>query len=89
MQKAENNVCPRCGGGVPSDERRGEYMGALSRVADVEICSMCGMDEAVAFLVTAGRENGLVPVEQWPIERDTVINRTAPFYFGQQANRSK
>ena len=47
VKKAINFVCPRCGGGVPTDERRGEYEGALSRIADLEICSNCGDDEAM------------------------------------------
>lgn len=40
--------CPRCGGGIPNDERRGEYMGALSRLDnETEICSQCGQDEGM------------------------------------------
>lgn len=40
-------TCPRCGGGIPNDERPGAYPGALSRYDDTtEICSACGSDEA-------------------------------------------
>lgn len=40
--------CPRCGGGIPSDEREGEYPGALSRVDnETEICSKCGRAEGM------------------------------------------
>lgn len=39
--------CPRCGGGVPNDEARGEYPGALSRFDnETYICSQCGQNEA-------------------------------------------
>ena len=47
MLKATNNICPRCGGGVPNDERKGEYPGALSRTDNqTEVCSDCGTMEA-------------------------------------------
>ena len=45
--KAKNHVCPRCGGNVPNDRDKGRYPGALSRVANYEICSQCGTDEAI------------------------------------------
>lgn len=42
-----NTTCPRCGGGIPSDEETGAYPGALSRYDSVtEICSACGELEA-------------------------------------------
>lgn len=75
MEKAFGNVCPRCGGGVPNDEQRGAYPGALSRVADVEICSICGEDEAVAYLFTEGEFNGMVPKSEWPIDREAMLAR--------------
>lgn len=75
MEKAVDNICPRCGGGVPNDDQRGAYMGALSRVADVEICSICGEDEAIAYLFTQGEFNGLVPQSEWPIDREAMLAR--------------
>lgn len=40
--------CRRCGGGVPNDERAGEYPGALSRLDNqTYICSRCGEEEAM------------------------------------------
>lgn len=47
MIKAKDNKCPRCGGLVPNSSMVGKYPGALSRVADYEICSSCGEDEAM------------------------------------------
>lgn len=49
--------CPRCGGSVPQRNNmktRGRYVGALSRVRDVYICSECGTEEA---LLQFGGEN--------------------------------
>jgi hypothetical protein len=44
-----NGDCPICGGGIPNDLLRGEYPGALSRVDNLtEICSDCGVSEALA-----------------------------------------
>ena len=44
----DDNTCPRCGGGIPSDEKRGQYPGALSRLDnETWICSECGTDEAM------------------------------------------
>lgn len=62
MNSATDNVCPRCGGMVPNNLQPGAYPGAGSRVTtdrSIEICSRCGVDEAV------GR--GTVPPEYWPI----------------------
>lgn len=45
-----NLICPRCGHFVPTDERPGEYPGALSRYTElgsIEVCSACGTDEAM------------------------------------------
>lgn len=43
-----DNTCPRCLGGIPSDERRGQYPGAISRFDnETEVCSKCGQDEAM------------------------------------------
>lgn len=44
----DGHTCPRCKGGIPNNERRGAYMGALSRRDSVtEICSDCGNAEAM------------------------------------------
>lgn len=77
MKNAENNICPRCLGAVPTEAAKGEYPGALSRVADVEICSLCGQDEAVGGMFS--NENALIPQDQWPLSREDVERRTAPF----------
>jgi hypothetical protein len=40
--------CPRCHHGIPNDEFRGEYPGALSRRDNkTYICSECGTKEAL------------------------------------------
>jgi len=44
----DSHTCPICSGGVPTDERRGEYPGALSRFDNERcICSVCGQAEAL------------------------------------------
>lgn len=73
--RAEDGNCPRCGGGIPTDENRGEFPGALSRVAAVEICSMCGEDEALAHFLTEGLISGLIPVSEWPVDRESMKRR--------------
>lgn len=41
-------MCPICGGCIPDNENVGKWMGAISRRAPhVEICSMCGIVEAL------------------------------------------
>jgi len=53
------NTCPRCGGGIPNDQQRGQYQGALSRWTrgehdtPVYVCSACGQDEAMIQLHAA------------------------------------
>jgi RNA polymerase subunit RPABC4/transcription elongation factor Spt4 len=80
MKKAENHICPRCQGPVPSAEHIGEYPGALSRTDnETEVCSACGTDEA--FENAFGREtemDGLpvrvhtcTPQHRWPIDKRT------------------
>lgn len=42
-----DHTCPRCNGGIPNDDQRGQYSGAISRLDNsTEICSSCGVDEA-------------------------------------------
>ncbi len=62
-------ICPRCGGGIPDNEHRGEYPGALSRTDDrTEICSNCGNLEAIEQmhprLSGFGSEN-IMPQSEW------------------------
>jgi hypothetical protein len=41
--------CPSCDGYIPNNENIGAYSGAISRKDNsTEICSACGMDEALA-----------------------------------------
>jgi len=50
--------CPRCGGGIPNDECRGLYPGALSRKDnETEICSNCGAAEALEDFLDAAMED--------------------------------
>lgn len=60
-----NNLCPRCNLSlIPNNETPGAYPGAISRVDnETEICSGCGMDEAM----TVWFEGFLAPIEEWPV----------------------
>lgn len=52
QKRREGIECPRCGGLIPNDKTPGLYPGALSRVDnETEICSECGLDEALSDLV--------------------------------------
>jgi len=45
----DNPICPSCDGFIPSNENPGAYPGAISRKDNsTEICSACGMAEALA-----------------------------------------
>ena len=55
-------LCPRCA--LPRLRADRPALNAMSRVADVHICSPCGSDEAVRDFDGAGP----VPVDEWPIE---------------------
>ena len=47
-EPTDPHPCPRCRGGIPNNEQRGEYPGALSRSDNkTEICSGCGQEEAM------------------------------------------
>jgi hypothetical protein len=63
MIKAKNAVCPRCGNSVPNSSKKGKYPGSLSRFSDYEICSYCGMDEAIREFT----EQDQIPIEKWYI----------------------
>lgn len=78
VKRAVLATCPRCLGPVPNAEYQGRFSGALSRVAPVEICEDCGMDEGMAALLTGGAVNGLVPVAAWPLDREAIVERLAP-----------
>ena len=73
--EAMAHACPRCGGGIPNDEQRGLYPGAVSRttrdpaVEDVEVCSNCGTQEALEEFAGV-----LVPQRQWPVPPDTGLD---------------
>ena len=61
MDVVNARICPRCLGYIPSNEEPGAYPGAGSRYnRSIEICSWCGVDEAM------GR--GVIPPDQWPID---------------------
>ena len=48
--------CARCGGGVPSDQHRGEFAGVMSRFDnETYICTACGRDEAVLLAKNPGK----------------------------------
>lgn len=59
-----DNLCPRCGGAVPNNERPGAYLGALSRTDNrTIICSPCGTEEALLDFAT-----GELPDQiHWPV----------------------
>ena len=59
-----DNLCPRCGGAIPSNERPGAYVGALSRTDnDTYVCSACGTEEALLDFAT-----GQLPDQtHWPV----------------------
>lgn len=64
MKKAPNNICPRCTGPVPNAERKGEYIGAMSRTDnETEVCSACGTAEAMEEFTGSG----LTPQTNWPV----------------------
>jgi ribosomal protein S27AE len=51
--KTEAKKCPKCSNFIPSNEHAGEYPGAISRRdSKTEICSACGVDEALEDFFT-------------------------------------
>ena len=47
-EKMKEHDCPLCFRGIPNDERRGEYIGALSRYDnETYVCSQCGSLEGM------------------------------------------
>jgi ribosomal protein L37AE/L43A len=58
-QKDGETVCPRCGLPLMSERL---HTNALSRQADVYVCNMCGMDEALRAMT-----KNILPFEEWDI----------------------
>lgn len=47
------HTCPRCERGIPNDEQRGAYSGAISRLDNrTEVCTSCGIEEAMIDFTT-------------------------------------
>lgn len=61
-QKDGVHICPRCGRMTVKDRL---HTNALSRYADIYICDMCGMDEAIKD--TTGQA---LPLKEWAIARN-------------------
>ena len=81
----EQYLCPRCGGLIPSNAQWGEYPGAISRhlfehiggnFLDssndryLEVCSDCGVEEAIIDYT-----HDQTPVDIYPILTEHAINR--------------
>ena len=64
MAKKTIHFCPRCGGAIPSWDNPGAHPGALSRWDNMtEICSPCGVDEAMAqFMFRKNPQRAVHPV---------------------------
>ena len=59
-------ICPKCSGYIPNNENPGAYSGALSRVDNkTEICSACGMEEALADYFGVPDETEQAENELW------------------------
>lgn len=59
-------TCPRCLGGIPNNLERGAYPGALSRTDNkTEICSECGVAEALEDFCSSGHK----PQTEWEVNR--------------------
>jgi predicted RNA-binding Zn-ribbon protein involved in translation (DUF1610 family) len=72
----EKFICPRCGGLIPSNDKYGEFIGAVSRHTrkrgelPLEVCSACGTEEAMEQ-----HFGELTPREQYPIVNNVTIAR--------------
>lgn len=65
--------CPRCGHCIPNDEEPGAHPGAASRVDDeTEICSACGLDEALVQFRTNQARLG-VAMSTPPVSDDETV----------------
>jgi len=53
-------ICPSCNGFIPNNETPGAYPGAISRKDNkTEICSACGVEEAVQSLISKRDANSI------------------------------
>jgi len=69
----KQTTCPRCGDPIPNAAYRGQYAGAISRTDDMtEVCSGCGVDEALSRIVEKG---SLISQDHWPVGGAAVIRR--------------
>ena len=60
-QKDGVRICPRCGRTTVKDRL---HTNALSRYADIYICDMCGMDEAIRDF-----HGQVMPLKDWAIAK--------------------
>ena len=64
-------TCPRCGDPIPNAAHRGQYAGATSRTDGMtEVCSGCGVDEALGQM-----SDSLISQDHWPVGGAAVIRR--------------
>ena len=57
-EKMKEHDCPLCYRGIPNDEKRGEYIGALSRYDnETYVCSQCGNLEGMTELKMGQQRN--------------------------------
>ena len=57
-QTMKEHDCPMCDGAIPNNERRGEYVGALSRYDnETYVCSNCGSLEGMFEIGLGQRRN--------------------------------
>lgn len=83
MRKLPNHVCPRCLGGIPNNEDRGTYPGALSRTDNLtEICSECGVLEAIEDQRGLGW-GGALPQTQWAINSPFMGKDSSNLAYGR------
>tara|TARA_Y100000034_G_scaffold131315_1_gene191799 strand:- start:1872 stop:2183 length:312 start_codon:yes stop_codon:yes gene_type:complete len=70
----KNLDCPICDGGIPNDQRKGEYVGALSRFDNkTEVCSACGTMEALVDWVSREEWQRASVREDWAHWKVTVL----------------
>lgn len=58
----DHPICPTCHGYIPNNDTPGAYPGALSRVDNkTEVCSACGVKEAIRAFAARVKHDGSVP----------------------------
>jgi len=84
-----SGVCPRCEGLIPSNEKHGQYMGAVSRLTrdadkrSIEVCSDCGSEEALQEHF----EGFASPIADWPImTKEAIKRRSEAFLIMMEVN---